>query len=65
MAVAAEIIRRGEENSARPVTRDGENGYLRMRDLKVTPESAGLKASQHATPAGTDNTSLVNAYSTT
>lgn len=53
-----EIIRKSEENVAKLVTRNGEEGDLRMRDQDVTPETAGLEESQHATPAETENTSL-------
>lgn len=45
----------GEENAARPVTRDGEEGELRIRDQDVTPQLAGLEALQQATPAWTEN----------
>lgn len=59
-----EIIRRGEENFASPVTRDREDGDVGMRNQDIRPESAGLEASQHATPAETDKTLPVNVYIT-
>lgn len=65
IAVSMDIIRRGKENVARLVTRDGEDRNLRMRNQEATLESAGLKASQHSTTAGTHNTPPVNAYSLT
>lgn len=45
MAVPVEIIRRNAENVIRLVTRDGQDGNLRVRDQNVTPEPAGLKTS--------------------
>lgn len=64
VALAVEIVKRNEENMARPVTSDGGDGDLRMRDQDVTPKPARLEASQQATPAGTDNNHLIDAYFT-
>lgn len=56
VAVAVEIFKRNEEEAARPVTRDGEDGDLKMRHQGTTPEATGLETLQHATTAGIDNT---------
>lgn len=64
VTVAVEIIRRSEEEMTRLVTRDQEDGDLSMRDQNVTLELAELEVSLHATPVGTDNTPLVNVYTT-
>lgn len=63
--MAVEVIKRSEENLVRPVTREREDGDLKMRDKDVTPELVGLKASQHATLAGSENTASINVYTTT
>lgn len=55
-AVAVGIVRRSEESRTRPVTIDGENGDLIIRDQDTTPQSAGLEASQYPTTEGTDIT---------
>lgn len=65
MAVTVEIVRRKKEDVARPVTRDGKDRELRMRDHDVTPESTRLDVSQHTTPAGIDNTTVINGHTTT
>lgn len=45
MVVALEIVKRNKEKVARPATRDGEDGDLKMRDQEITSEPVGLKAS--------------------
>lgn len=40
LAVAVEIVRKSEEKVARPGTRDGDDGDLKMRDQDVTLEPA-------------------------
>lgn len=63
MAVEVEIVRRNEEEVARPAIRNGEDRDLRMRDQEVTQVSAILEESQHANTKATDSTPLVNVYS--
>lgn len=63
--MAVEIIRRSKKNVARPVKRDAEDGDRRIREHNVTPEPAGLEASQYTIPVWTDNITFINAHSTT
>lgn len=64
VAVAVEIPRR-KEVSERTVTREGEDGDLRMRDAEGEKTTTGLEASQRATTDRSDNTSTINAATTT
>lgn len=59
-ALAVEIPRR-KEASERPVTMEGEDGDLEMRDAETVRETTGFEASQHATTNGFDNTLPINA----
>lgn len=54
-----EIPRRSEERT-RPVTRDREDGDLRIGDAEAARAITGLEVSQYATTDGLDNTFLTN-----
>lgn len=53
------------EASVRPVTRDEEDGYLRMKHSEEKAVAESLEASQHATTKRTDTVPLFNVVITT
>lgn len=57
VAVAVKITRK-REVSTRLVTKEGEDGNLRMRDAEAAKGIIGLETSQNATTDGSDNNPL-------
>lgn len=62
--VTVEILK-WTETSVRPVTRDKEDGDLRIRDSEETAAAEGLEVAQPATTGSTDTTRLINTDITT
>lgn len=63
LVVTVEIPRR-RKASVMPVTRDGEDGDLRMKDSEKTTAAEGQGASHHATTERIDTTPSINEDST-
>lgn len=65
--VAVKIVRRSEENVAKPVKRDRKDRNRRIRDQNVTLKPVVREALEHRTTARTANTPppRANAYTST